>query len=84
MLVLQAETMGNEIGTRTALKQVLDHIGLDDNHSDFSEKLVASYKAPMKNHTRLLLETFYKPYNKRLNNLLGVKWNDPWPAIMSV
>jgi Sulfotransferase domain len=60
--------------------RVLWWLELPSHHlEEYNERLITTYTLPeMNNQTFLMLKEFFKPYNQRLQTLLGEQWIRDW------
>ena len=76
-IIIQSERMRTD--RNGVYAELLDFLGLDPHELDTeTEPNSGTYNAQMSNETREMLETFYKPYNQELYDLLGKEWKDVW------
>lgn len=76
-LILKSEELDhNRSATMT---RVYEFLGLPENELENDKKVhTKKYKATMSNETRKELYDFYRPYNQRLEGLLGSEWKGIW------
>jgi hypothetical protein len=61
------------------MKNVFHFIGLHEHKLDNDKKVHKKrYTTTMSKETSKALYDFYRPYNKRLEKLLGPEWKDIW------
>jgi hypothetical protein len=76
-LVLKLEDMKN-LGVNSTMEKVWAHLGLPNYEvHDDSARNTRTYDE-MSHDTRIILQRFYDPHNKRLELLLGKEWSKPW------
>ncbi len=64
------------------LKPITDFIGIDEMEVISMKKIHATrsyHFGPMKSETKQKLREIFHPFNKKLGDLLGQDWNNPWP-----
>jgi hypothetical protein len=76
--VLQSEEMYNN--TKAVFDQVLEHLGLPAHTlPKFGKIHATTYRdRKMNPETRVLLESFFRPYNRQLEQIMGHEWHDVW------
>lgn len=76
-LILKSEDLDRN---RTAtMSRVFQFLGLQNTPLEKDEKVHSrKYTATMSDKTKKELYDFYRPYNKRLETLLGPEWKDVW------
>jgi len=76
-LILKSEEL--DINRTATMRRVFDFLGLHDQPLEKDKKVhTKHYTAEMSDQTRKELYDFYRPYNKRLEALLGPEWKDAW------
>lgn len=76
-LILKSEEL--EFNLTATMTRVFDFLGIPDQPlKKDKKKHVKRYTATMSNATRDELYDFYRPYNKRLEGLLGPEWRGIW------
>ena len=78
LLVLQSEVMMRH--SNATYFQVLDFLRLKPHHMlKYAKIHTTQYRTPEMNpETRAKLQTFYEPYNRQLESLLGSNWSGVW------
>ncbi len=63
------------------MKAMTDFIGIDEMEVVAEEKIHATSSefGPMQDETKQRLQAIYDPFNKKLGDILGEGWDDPWP-----
>lgn len=81
MLIMKSESFNPDKSTkRINLKPLFDFIGVSDMEIIAEERIHATEDiGPMKTDTKLMLQKFYDPFNKKLASILGEEWENPWP-----
>lgn len=76
-LILKSEEL--EFSRTATMSRVFEFLGLHDQPLEKDKKVHAKeYTAIMSNKTRQELYDFYRPYNQRLEGLLGPEWRGIW------
>ena len=76
-LILKSEEL--DFNRTATMKRVFQFIGLHDHKLDKAKKVhTKHYTSTMTIETSKALYDFYRPYNQRLERLLGPEWKDIW------
>jgi hypothetical protein len=76
-LILKSEEL--EFNLTATMARVFDFLGIPDQPlKKDKKKHVKRYIATISNATRDELYDFYRPYNRRLEGLLGPEWRGIW------
>jgi hypothetical protein len=77
-LLIKLEDMAQADGVHNVVMKTFEHLELPPVEiEDMSAKNTRTYEQ-MTDETRDYLRRFYDPHNKRLSELLGREWEDPW------
>jgi Sulfotransferase domain len=76
-LILKSEDLDHD--RATTMSRVYRFLGVPDQVLEKDEKVhTRNYSKPVLDKVQAILHDFYRPYNRRLESVLGPEWKDVW------